>query len=821
MVLDIRATVTSNLGDVISANLSDSYIQGSGLITTQGSCLIDGIVTPSVGSIVTFSYEKDGVTTNIPRKMRVLSRFADPYRRTTQVELGCKLTYMAAVKEPVLWRWLNDPENSTLTTADSDIIVIPIRAYSIAVRCLYGIGISLAPGSSLPLTNEFSIKYFDYSSGYVGILSDLLVSESYCGYLNFNEQLVVIPLTESGGTGPVLTEDEIIDIRSINVGEIPGDVVYVNYNTQVLKNATPEPSPESEVEQPLPDPGDPPENPTSAELQTYWEEKEEYTQQQIRYGLTQREQGSPATSVITYKNGETGNVKKITTTHVPLTTTVSQYEAIQKTNTNNRSTSIEEEKCTSQSSISTGVSGITASGYFQAILNKLGDAGLAPIGINTTAQTDTEIIKTFTTEGEDEIEIEEKYETALAVAGQMGLPWAYINEDGSVSYVSVNNKKIITEKTIRRRRAIGETEKSITYYYRLWHQTHTGGLSTSNLNEDSFEDASGVLDYFDTVLSSGPVFDYATVSDSWSTKPASIASQEERKLDEYGDKGNVATFGSASLNLAGSQATGTGDEPWGAEQEVGTPERDDSRQESQSNLEFITGDQSSGRATEFTMPYAPDDRFVKIGTSYYSVKSDAATKANRFGRIQNKMLLGNRSGMNVTSVPELLPTAPFSPIFIQANGLTAMYRLNGTSWAIDSSGIVVSSDAMFWGGVSGTGNFWFPVAPGIVSLGSTPPTVDGQITAETLAPVWQETIILSSRTRSYAAISSFPYSMQLLTEVSVYSHHEVKVDPITLVTLTTRTTMTVELIEAFAVTSITLPTLWYYGNEGNVNVTVT
>jgi hypothetical protein len=102
-----------------------------------------------------------------------------------------------------------------------------------------------------------------------------------------------------------------------------------------------------------------------------------------------------------------------------------------------------------------------------------------------------------------------------------------------------------------------------------------------------------------------------------------------------------------------------------------------------------------------------------------------------------------------------------------------MYRLNGTSWSIDSSGVVVSSDGLFWGAVGGTGQFWFPVAPGITSLPSTPPAVDGQVTVPYVAPSWLEIISITASTRTKVVVTRFQYSLNLLTEASVPVHTEI------------------------------------------------
>ena len=57
-------------------------------------------------------------------------------------------------------------------------------------------------------------------------------------------------------------------------------------------------------------------------------------------------------------------------------------------------------------------------------------------------------------------------------------------------------------------------------------------------------------------------------------------------------------------------------------------------------------------------------------------------KATRYGRSQNRLLLGNRSGMNLQLAPEKLPAAPFAPFVVKANGVSGLYRTNGTSWQL-------------------------------------------------------------------------------------------------------------------------------------------
>jgi len=58
---------------------------------------------------------------------------------------------------------------------------------------------------------------------------------------------------------------------------------------------------------------------------------------------------------------------------------------------------------------------------------------------------------------------------------------------------------------------------------------------------------------------------------------------------------------------------------------------------------------------------------------------------------------GYAYGFNITTSAERLPTTPFSPVYVNAAGLSVATRINGTSWAFDQSGLVVSSDLMLCG----------------------------------------------------------------------------------------------------------------------------
>ena len=149
-----------------------------------------------------------------------------------------------------------------------------------------------------------------------------------------------------------------------------------------------------------------------------------------------------------------------------------------------------------------------------------------------------------------------------------------------------------------------------------------------------------------------------------------------------------------------------------------------------SEIAWAIGSPQSQTYVELSPPYAPDDRIVYTPSTsnptaylpgdFTVVRSDASAKAVNYARIENRLLLGNRSGVGVQILPELLPPAPFAPVYVRINGCTAEYRTNGCAWTISSEGCTATSDLLFWNAVDATdfANVWFPTAPGLSALPS-------------------------------------------------------------------------------------------------------
>lgn len=117
-------------------------------------------------------------------------------------------------------------------------------------------------------------------------------------------------------------------------------------------------------------------------------------------------------------------------------------------------------------------------------------------------------------------------------------------------------------------------------------------------------------------------------------------------------------------------------------------------------IAWSIGSEAAETLVKFSLPYPPDDVVVWTGGENFKVvPGDAEKVALAFGKTQNRLLLGNRNGVNIQIPYALMPPDPLSPVYISANNLVGKYLINGTSYVFNGDGIIASTDALFWGAV--------------------------------------------------------------------------------------------------------------------------
>ena len=705
--IDIRATVTCSLGPLISGSLSDEYIQGNGLVKTRGSCELKGIFTPDVGSTVTFSYTTASGTTVVPRLLRVLSSFADPFRNTTTVQLGCKLSYLQNVtpaptvdgQAAATSGRQQQCLNGYIDYSASSVVTIPVYASTVMDSCLTKLGLT---ASSNPLSNRFFIESFDLSAGYVTVLGDLLLSEGYLGYLDGSEVLQVVDLAQEGGSGPVIDSSSLIDIGAIGVGDLPGEAVVVRYNALRLK----------------------------ADVTTG-----DQAASQLRNWEYEETTGDPQAATVRY-TASNGSSSVNTYTFIPYSKTTTTY------GTNN---SFNESACsisgstTSAPDLSNSVRrrettqrtilAESANSYCAQLLS----AGLAVEG--NTEGTITRI-EEYQYDGTGQLtqQIASVYEPFFKWAGGLGIDFVYYS-GGVATSVTLSTTNVLVEKVVTDYSTIygqrsssytlqaGETaqppvdgQKITTTTYKNWALTLGGQQGSASIKELApFTSSSELAAWLNNV----------------STILVMVDCQVRTQRGRGSSAGQVRPQKSQRLGSATNL-----------------------RSETTAELAYSLGSSSADRFISFSMPYQSDDYYTSSGVV---IKGNASAKALRFGRIQNRLLLGNRNGVNLQVPVAKLPAHPFDPVYLSNGSLMVQYRANAINWAFSKDGIVTSVDALYWGVAGGTGSAWVPVAPGVASFPSLPSVVSGEATVTSLVPPWGETVVTEGVTLTAATVVDYSY----------------------------------------------------------------
>jgi hypothetical protein len=247
MTVDFRATVLTNLGNCISGDVGSNHIgDGTGLIKTQGRLLMDGIVNPARGTEVELMIVQQqlGQITRFPKPMYVLRAVPDVLNRTSEIEIGCKLTLMEDLKRKDRYFSENDRPplvNQVPIFGDArggqviryfqvSYYYWPVTAQNVLLYCLDKIGIELSEDSA-NLDFVFMRRSMDLSSGYVQIIGDLIRSETKYGRILPDGTLQIRGLNfQLGRSGPILTNENIYTIEAIDGAALPPDEFTVGYN---------------------------------------------------------------------------------------------------------------------------------------------------------------------------------------------------------------------------------------------------------------------------------------------------------------------------------------------------------------------------------------------------------------------------------------------------------------------------------------------------------------------------------------------------------------------------------------------------------------
>lgn len=167
---------------------------------------------------------------------------------------------------------------------------------------------------------------------------------------------------------------------------------------------------------------------------------------------------------------------------------------------------------------------------------------------------------------------------------------------------------------------------------------------------------------------------------------------------ELADLGRGVLYDSAAAPTQAQSTIGAGDDDGpDPEEDIWSPPSGPGA-EGRVVLNTSDGDSFTKNTTaEYTMPFAPDD--YRGGSDGYGdvVPGKSPAAARDYGRMMNMLKAGNAFGCNITTVANRVPSEPFAPVYLNAGGISAGMRLNGTSWAFDQNGLLCSSDLLLCG----------------------------------------------------------------------------------------------------------------------------
>lgn len=658
MPVDIRAVVTCSAGELISASTSDSYRAETGIIFQRGSCVVRGRRALSVGTPVNFTFRNAVRTGRLQRRLLVLGTSYNGSDKTTTIELGCDFTLLQTFRENKVYRadigGIGDP---SLDDEDAKIVTVPLLASSIANAICAKLGL----GGGVGLTNKFSVDEFDLRAGYVSVLGDLLQSENKIAYINQGGAVQILTVDVASG-GPMLSDSSIIDTQPLSIGTPPARNNSVTYSTLKLN----QPDDAKKIES------------------LNWERDESY-------GLV---------TTITVDNPIEPGIGGTTEWVIPAAFkyTYTPYTLVETTyDTFNRV----EKRVTTENTIVAAI----APGYVQHISGRSLSQSSGGIGQYViTQKTPPEgnvVVSTITTEVTSyKVAADpafkgstypEGYEIVDTVTTTIDEPVLKLTSSTNIYSLAgklnqafdygIDGKRFIASRQIKKMEtAIGAQGQQITKVLTEEYQCHAYTQEGQQAIVEAIE-VNGEQEQFFTSGKAQQIFVDAAKSLKMIGTRYDIASGRELWLQQRPPQGK--------RTIAAWAKGGDPNNGWKT-QSVGSTESVNG-----------TGFGSAG----FSLPYAPDDQFIKIVTngevSYKAIPSDAPQKARNYLRAQLRLRAGLRHGVNVKASAFAFNQPVGSGVSVSFNGVGVSGFAEGVSYTMSPEGVIVSIDVVPLGTLGG------------------------------------------------------------------------------------------------------------------------
>ena len=226
--IDVRAQVFSNLGVVISGQLSDDPVApGVGLLRTQGEVIVSGLIQPAKGTELKLGVLlPGGKLTRFPRRLRVIKADSDPINNETTLTVGCLLALKWDLVQPEIYYAADYPQWTPIdTTAGSTPNICFLS--SVVTVCLNRCSITQATSNPLvPFAK--AVGSIDLTEGYLQIASKILAEAGLYAFIDAAEKLRIRKMVAPASKGPFLTINDTITIEAIG-NPPPPEQITISY----------------------------------------------------------------------------------------------------------------------------------------------------------------------------------------------------------------------------------------------------------------------------------------------------------------------------------------------------------------------------------------------------------------------------------------------------------------------------------------------------------------------------------------------------------------------------------------------------------------
>ena len=668
MSLDLRGFCSVDIGgitfdNVISLGTTEDSLVGNGLIKSSGTLVLaDPVSRPKLGKPVTINYsvgDPDNLTTiTHPRRYFVTGSTIGSNGRTLNVTFADTLTINSNLSERID---INENEDDDEESDEPKVVTNPIPWQKIFDRCLSALGITATYVGGNPFTQyscSFSIEKFSLESGYVQVMSDMLLSLGRIGYMNENNKLVVEDLTTFSGQQVVVQPNDLVEIQGFNNnGEIPAKDVDVSYAYVQLSD----PSDQGEFDQ---------DDVTIFPLEGYCNETStKGSAKEIEFEMKDRNGRQIVLNWSAYPYTETVDcydnffrlISSTTTNYKKMAEFMQgAYSNIARGCQPNAKGEIERHGNTRVKEITERKIRYASSRRGQADNDDFNDPILE---VDITYRSEAEIlagldIRNQQAERSIPLVLLSFYSSTLKKVSRTERTFRKRQSSTSIPIRTVNN--ITGDATQTRRTVPIDITEELEKEFGLKSTTEEGQKVISELSEAGFHPLRIKQEAFKLI------FIKSELKKSTVLDVSAVRSPIAENTSDSADPNN------------------------------------DYRTESVSKIQTIEGTAQPGEAARvltLQMPYAPDDTFTKVvngeEVSYNVTKSKAPSIAKQFGRTQLKLLRGEREGVTIFGDPRSFPTRPGSRVIIDLNGIVASFITSGVQLTMSQRGIIGSLDCIY------------------------------------------------------------------------------------------------------------------------------